>query len=150
MARRILTTLGLAMVVFGLAGVLRHADETMPLNTALFFFGGLILHDGFFAPAVMVGGLLLARLVPRRFRPTVQGALVVSAALALVAIPPATGRGRLANNPSILPQDYGDGLLLSLAVVWGVALLLLVRAALRPEAPRVPEPPPLPAARAGW
>lgn len=150
MARRLLTAAGLAMLAFGVAGLLRHADETVPLNALKFLLGGLILHDGFWAPAVMVGGLLLARLVPRRFRPTVQGALIVSAALTLVAIPPLTGRGKLANNPSILPQDYGTGLLTALAVVWGITLLLLVRAALRPEAPRVPEPPPLPEVRPGW
>jgi hypothetical protein len=148
--RRLLTVLGLGCFAFGVAGLLRHADETVPLDALKFLVGGLLLHDGILAPAVMVGGLLLARLVPRRYRPTVQGALVVSAALTLVAIPPLTGRGRLANNPSILPQDYGEGLLVALGVTWAIAALLLVRAAVRPEAPRPPEPPPLPEARPGW
>lgn len=150
MLRRLLTAAGLGMVAFGVAGLLRHADETMPLNAVTFLVGGLVLHDGLVAPLVMVGGLLLARVLPRRVRPTVQGAFVVSAALTLVAIPPWTGRGRLANNPSILPQDYGTGLLTALAVVWGVAALLLVRALLRPPAPRPPEPPPLPDPLPGW
>lgn len=150
MARRILTALGLGMVAFGIAGLLRNAEATEPLNAALFVVGGLALHDGLVAPAVMVLGLVLARLVPRRLRPPVQGALIVSAALTLVAIPPWTGRGRLANNPSLLPQDYGQGLLVALAVVWAVAALLLVRAAVRPPAPGVPEPEPLPEPRPGW
>lgn len=150
MARRVLTTLGLAMLAFGVLGLLRHADETRPLDALTFLLGGLVLHDGLWAPVVMVGGVVLARVVPRRFRPTVQGALLVSAALTLVAIPPWTGRGRLANNASILPQDYGAGLLTALAVVWAVAAVLLVRAAVRPEPPRPPEPPPLPEPRPGW
>lgn len=130
--RRALTAAGLAMIAFGAAGLLRNADETMPLNWAVFFVGGLAAHDGLLAPAVIAGGLVLARLVAPRFRPTVQGALLVSGALLAVAIPPLTGNGRLANNPSILPQDYGDGLLTALAVVWSVAALLLLRVVLLP------------------
>jgi len=150
MTRRLLTAAGVGMIAFGAAGLVRHADRTMPLDWATFFFGGLVAHDGFLAPAVMAGGFLVARLVPRRFRPTVQGALVVSGALIAVAIPPLSGNGRLANNPSILPQDYGDGLLTALAVVWSLTALLLVRAALRPPPRRPAAPPPLPPARPGW
>lgn len=131
MTRGLLTVVGLAMVAFGAAGLLRHSDETMPLDWALFFLGGLAAHDGVLVPAVMVGGVLISLVVPRAVRPTVQGALLVSGALLAVAIPPLTGNGRLTNNPSILPQDYGEGLLTALAVVWSLAALGMLRAAVR-------------------
>lgn len=124
MVRRLLTAAGLGMALFGLAGLLRHDDETMPLNWAAFFVGGLAVHDALLAPLLVAAGVLVARIVPRRVRPVVQGALLVSASLVVVAIPPWTGEGRLANNPSILPQDYGEGLLVALAVVWVVAAVL--------------------------
>ncbi len=143
-ARRLLTLAGVGMLAFGLAGLLRHADETKPGNWVVFFVGGLVAHDAVLVPTVMVLALGLSRLVPRRVRPVVQGTAIVAAALVVVAIPVLTGNGRLGNNPSILPQDYGAGLLTALAVLAALAVVLVVRALLRPAPPAPPEPPPLP------
>lgn len=149
-ARRLLSVTGAAMIVFGLVGLLRHADETAPGSWVVFFLGGLVAHDALLAPAVMLLGLLIGRAVPRRIRPVVQGTLLVAGALLVIAIPVLTGNGRLGNNPSILPQDYWEGLLTALGVLAVAGVMLLVRALRRPAAPAPPEPPPLPTARPGW
>ncbi len=148
MASRVLTILGVAVLAFGVGGLVVNADVTVPGSWGLYVLGGLALHDGLIAPLAMVGGALLARVVPARLRPPVQGGFLVSASLLLVAIPPWTGRGALPGNDSLLPQDYGTNLLIALGVVWAlVAVLVAVRAARQP-------PPPvrasLPAPRGGW
>lgn len=137
----ILGAVGTAVIVFGLAGLLRNAAQTVPSSWATFFVGGLLVSDFLVLPGVALAGVVVSRLVPRAARATVQGALLVSAALILIAIPVLTGRGRNPNNPSILPDsDYAGELAILLAIIWGVtALLLLVRArARRTSGPRSP------------
>lgn len=137
----ILAAVGTAVIGFGLAGLLRNAAQTVPSSWATFFFGGLLISDLVVLPAVALAGVVIARLVPRSARATVQGALLVSGALILIAIPVLTGRGRIPNNPSILPDsDYAGKLAIVLAIVWGVsALALALRArGRRTSAPRPP------------
>lgn len=148
MASRVLTILGVAVLAFGVGGLIANADVTVPANWGLYVLGGLMLHDGFLAPLAMVAGAVLARVVPPRLRPPVQGGFLVSASLLLVAIPPWTGRGALPGNDSLLPQDYGTNLLIALGVVWAVvAVLVAVRAARRAPPPA---PVQIPAPRGGW
>ncbi|MCW3040557.1 MAG: hypothetical protein JWM31_2462 [Solirubrobacterales bacterium] len=123
---------GGGIMVFGVAGFVRHRVETDPTSSLKFLVGALVVHDALWAWVVAALGFVLVRTVPRAVRGVTMGALGVSAALALVAGPALTGRGRIANNPSILPRDYGTGLLLALAAVWAVAALLAVRALRHP------------------
>ncbi|WP_354698079.1 hypothetical protein DSM112329_03743 [Paraconexibacter sp. AEG42_29] len=131
--------IGMGILVFGVVGLLRHQDATVPLNVLKFLAGSLIAHDALFAPLVGLGSLVIVRLVPRRVRPALQGTLIISAAVVLISIPVLTGRGRNPNNPSILPGDYGTGLLQVLAVVWAVGVIAAIRALLRP--PVADDPP---------
>ncbi len=120
---------GLAIVGFGVAGLLRNVHGPALLSWAKLLAGGLVVHDGIAAPLVAVVAVLLARLVPARLRAPLQGALVVSVLVLLVAIPVASGAGRLPNNPSLLPSHhYGANVLGLLAAVWLVALALAARA----------------------
>jgi hypothetical protein len=148
MASRVLTALGVAVLAFGVGGLVVNADVTVPSNWALYVLGGLALHDGLLIPLVAVGGVVLARLVPARLRPPVQGGFIVSASLLLVAIPPWTGRGALPGNDSLLPQDYGPNLLIVLGVVWALVAVLVALRAARHDPPAPPVP--LPASRGGW
>jgi predicted component of type VI protein secretion system len=63
---------------------------------------------------------------------------LVAMGTAVVALPLALGRGRLADNPSALPRDYVGGLLTILALVWlAVAVTLVVRSIRARRASRV-------------
>lgn len=122
------TAIGMSIAAFGLWGLLQHADQTVPLNWLKFFLGGVILHDLIWAPVIALASYLLVRVVPRPVRPTLQGTLLVTAAVLLVVTPALTGRGRNANNPSILPQDYETQTLKVLGAVWiGGALVAVYR-----------------------
>ena len=121
----ICAVLGLGIVGFGIAGLLRNVHGPALQSWAKLIAGGLVLHDGIALPLVALLAAVLVRLLPARPRAPLQGALVVSAIVALVAFPVVSGKGRLANNPSLLPSDhYGANLLGVLAVVWAVALVL--------------------------
>jgi hypothetical protein len=118
---------GLAIVGFGVGGLLTHIDGPALTSWLKVFAGGLLAHDALFAPVVVLGSVLLVRVVPASVRAPIQGALIVSCALIAVAIPVAGGYGRLANNPSLLPSDaYGTRLTVVLAIVWAVAAIVAV------------------------
>lgn len=149
-ASRVLSVVGAGVLLFGFGGLIVNADVTVPQNWGLYVLGGLVLHDGLLAPLAMAGGVVLGRLVPPRLRPPVQGGVLVSASLLLVAIPPWTGRGALPGNDSLLPQDYGSNLLVALAVVWAFVGVMVAVRARRPAPAPEPVGDPLPPARPGW
>lgn len=129
---------GLALSGYGLMGLLGDPMLGDSMSWLTYFAGGLLLHDLVWAPLVALGSLLVVRVVPARVRPIVQGTLIVTATVLLVGYPAVNGGGRLPDNPSILPLDYGRNLVIVLAAVWVVAGLLMVRrvrAARRPLAP---------------
>jgi hypothetical protein len=61
----------------------------------------------------------------------VQGALVVSGAVSLVALPLVGGFGGNADNPSANPLPYPRNLAIVLAVVWGTAAVVVAVRVLR-------------------
>jgi hypothetical protein len=118
---------GLAIVGFGVGGLLTQLQGPALTSWLKVFGGGLLVHDAIFAPLVVLGSVLLVRVVPASVRAPIQGALIVSCALVAIAIPVVGGYGRLANNPSLLPSDrYGTRLLTALAIVWVVAAVTAV------------------------
>ena len=82
-----------------------------------FLAGLLVIHDLVLAPLVTAAGLVVARVVPARWRAPVQGGLVVTGMVALFAFPFVRGYGRRPDDPSALPVNYGRGLLIVLAMV---------------------------------
>lgn len=148
--RGLLVALGAGTLAFGVLGFARSRVDTDPASSLKLLVAGLVAHDALWAWAVAAASAGLVRTVPRRVRPVVMGALATSAVLTLVAIPVLTGEGRLANNPSILPRDYGAGLLVALTAVWAAAGALAVRSLRRePTAVDRERPPAYPATR-GW
>jgi hypothetical protein len=129
------TALGAAIAGFGTWGLLSNLHGPALESWLKVLAGGLVAHDALFAPLVIVGSVLLARVVPARVRAPVQGALIVSGALVAVAIPVVGGFGRQATNPSLLPSDhYAARLLVALGVVWAIAAILAVARLRRPAA----------------
>jgi len=125
-----LTIAGLALSAYGLLGLLGEPRIGDLMSWLTYFAGALITHDLIWAPLIALGSLALVRIVPAPVRAVVQGALIVTATVLLVAYPALNGGGRLPNNPSILPRDYTTNVVVVLVAVWAVAGLLMVRAAL--------------------
>ena len=128
--RWLLYAAGAAMLFVGLRGIVEDANGwTNPPYWLGLFLAGAVVHDLVLAPAVFLAAVLLARAVPTAARPVVAAGTIVSAVLVLLAWPGLRGYGRDEGNPSILPLDYGAGLLLALAAIWGgIALYGLGRA----------------------
>ena len=116
---------GAAMVGYGFFGLLSRPD-TREVRWAVLLVASALAHDLVFAPLVLLLGRASRPLLRGRVRPVVQGALLVGVSLLLVALPALGRPGAKADNASVLPRDYVQGLLVSLAVVAGGALLLLV------------------------
>jgi hypothetical protein len=119
--------IGGAVMGFGLVSLLSKAGATDPPNVAAFLLGLALAHDLLIAPAVIGAAVLLRRVTPRAARGALFGAIAVSAIVVLFAVPLVAGWGRQADNPSLLPRDYGYGLLVVLAAIWAVAAAMLAR-----------------------
>jgi len=116
--------LGLAAMAFAIHGALTDDGEHLSGHLA-FLFGVLVADDLILLPMAIGVGWLLTRYLPAWARGGVQVGLFISAIVTAVAFPFVLGAGRLADNPSKFPRDYGHGLLIVLAVVWlGIAVWL--------------------------
>lgn len=122
---------GGAMFAFGFYGLLHNARQTIPADWAKWVGGALVAHDALLAPAVLVIGALLTRLVPLALRSGLQATLAVCGLVALMSVPVVMAEGRRADNPSLLPHDYGQNLSIVLAAIFAAGVVLtLARAAL--------------------
>jgi hypothetical protein len=122
-----LALIGVAIIGFGVYGLLENSDRTHPHQWARWFFGSAIAHDFVLAPVVAGVGILVARHVPARHRAVVQGALISSGIVLLFAYPFVRGFGRRPDDPSTLPNNYAAGLLWILGLIWMVAGCLALR-----------------------
>jgi hypothetical protein len=87
-------------------------------STLVWLIGGVVLHDGVFAPLVIVAALLAPRLVPHdRLAPWVV-ALVILVPVTLVGIPELGRFGARADRPTLLDRHYWLG--------WSVLVTLVV------------------------
>lgn len=79
--------------------------------------GGVVVNDGLIAPAVVLGGVLLVRVLPRWAQaPTIVGGVILGS-VTLVAVPELGRFGAHADNPTLLDRPYGAGWLAFAAVV---------------------------------
>jgi len=122
-----LAAAGIAIMGFGIYGLMLNAERTQPGQWVRWFVGSAIAHDFVLAPVVAIGGWLVARSIPGRYRATVNGALIASGIVILVAYPFVRAYGASESNPSALPNDYALGLLGILATIWVPAGLMLWR-----------------------
>lgn len=94
-----------------------------------FLLGAGVVHDALWAPVVAGAALLTAVLLPPWARRPVRIGLAFSALLVLLSWPAVRGYGLRANNPSLLPLDYGRNLAVLLIALWAaVAVGLAARA----------------------
>jgi hypothetical protein len=128
-ARCLLALCGLAVIAYGVDGLLTMRGATNPPQAARWLVGGILVHDLVAFPVAALIGFLLTRLLKAPYRAVLQGALLVSAAVTLSTFPLWRGYGRSAGNPSVDPLPYGRNLAIVLGAVWaGAAGVLVVRA----------------------
>lgn len=99
------------------------------LATLLWLAGGVVVHDGVLAPAVVLAGLALTRILARSGRglgaPTVWG-LVVLGTVTVTAVPVLSGLGVRADNPTLLDRPYLTGWLVLAGITWGLVAAVSV------------------------
>jgi len=137
-ARRCLITLGVVVMAYAVVGALTDAD--LKAGALFFLIGVLVAHDAVLLPLTILAGVLVGRYAPRRLRTTVRAALVVSLAVTIVAFPLVLGRGRAADNPSLLPLHYGRGLLEIYGLIWATTAAVVLTRSWRERRRRAPEP----------
>ena len=128
--RGLLIALGLAVGVYGAVLVLDNPTEVI-IRIGVWAAIGVLLHDAVFAPACLALGFAARRILPRSWWSAILVAALCTIVLVLLAIPVYNKPGLQPDNASVLDRDYHWGLWVSLAIVWGAALLyLIVRQAL--------------------
>ncbi len=115
---------GWLAIGFGIHSALRV--RIVPTDLARYTIGAAVVHDGLWAPAAAVVGVITARWLPAWLRSWVRIALALSA-VTFLATRPVTGRyGATPTNPSIDPGNAGAFLAVVVAAVWVVCLSLAV------------------------
>jgi hypothetical protein len=118
--RILLATTGLALLAYGavLAWEFGTSRTVNAVQGIAWFVGGPLVHDGLVAPAVGLVGLLLTRTVTPPWRTPVTVGLVLTAVLALLAVPLLWRPFGVVTNPGLHDRNYGAGLAITLGVVW--------------------------------
>ncbi|MEX5633323.1 hypothetical protein [Parafrankia sp. FMc2] len=129
--RVLLVCAGLAALGYGLAGLVTHPRPVNLPNSTRWLAGGVLVHDLVLVPATVLVGLVLARFVPAPYRAVAQGALIVSASVALMCLPLWLGYGGTPGNPTTNPLPYRRNLALVLGAVWAAAAAIMILRAVR-------------------
>ncbi|WP_433657010.1 hypothetical protein ACQPW1_36750 [Nocardia sp. CA-128927] len=96
------------------------------LSIALWFAGGILLHDGVFAPLCAAVGATARRVLPGTWwAPTACGA-VCTVALVLIAAPVLDRGDAMPDNPTVLDRNYPLGLAVALILIWALVLAAAV------------------------
>jgi hypothetical protein len=113
-------SVGGALGLFGLAGLVLDAAKTRPLVWLGWLLGLLLAHDFVLAPLVHLAGRRLRDRAPEPWRWPLQLGLVTSGVLVLGSVPVLVGVGRRTQpgNASVLPGHYPLALAGVLTVVW--------------------------------
>ncbi|WP_228832630.1 hypothetical protein [Nocardia brasiliensis] len=88
------------------------------ISIALWFAGGILLHDAVFAPLCAAAGITARRFLPGVWwGPAACGAVCTVALLAIAA--PVLDRGHaMPDNPTVLDRNYLLGLMAAVVLVW--------------------------------
>jgi hypothetical protein len=124
-AARIGLVIGLAVLAFGVVGLLGATSASSVQTIVKWVIAADLINDLAIAPAVCVAGLLLARYVPARWRAPIRSAAIASGCVLVVAYPllRAFGRHHVPDNQSVLPLDYPAAVATLLGVIWVVAII---------------------------
>ena len=122
---------GGALMTYGVWGVLHELGPGNPFKLATWVVGLDLVHDLLLAPALVVLGLALGRVLPPRWRGPVRAAAATTGLVLLFSVPLLTGWGRHPDNSSTLPLDYGRSVVVVTVVIWLTALAVVAMRARR-------------------
>lgn len=123
--------LGLPIIGWGIRGVLADSRDTHPAELARWIVGAALVHDALVVPIALAVAVAARRMVAPSAWPSVRWALATTGVVVLVAWPFVRGYGRSRGNPSLLPRDYATGVVVTIGVVWAVAVCLALIAGRR-------------------
>lgn len=123
--RALLIAGGVAVAAYGAVLLLDNPRQVL-IRIAVWALAGVLLHDAVFAPACVALGFAGRRILPRSWWAPVGVASLCTVVIVLLAIPVYNRPGYVRDNPSALDRDYHWGFWVSIAVVWGSALLFLI------------------------
>jgi hypothetical protein len=129
----IVTAIRVTLIVLGMAGIAFAVDGilfdggTNPGGQFVFLAAVLVAHDLVLLPLAIMVGLLTVRYLPVWARAAVQSGLYASAVATALALPLVLGFGRMPANFTVLPLNYGRGLLILLGIIWIVAAVFAIR-----------------------
>ena len=117
---------GWALILYTVLQAFAHPKAAHPITVGTVVIGLLLVHDLVIAPlSCAVGVGMRRRRIPGRG--LIEVAMVLSGIVALFSIPLIAGWGKLADNPSLLPGNYGAGLAIILAMTWVFTGVVIVR-----------------------
>lgn len=117
---------GVALAGYGVFRVLDDSSHTNPRHLARWLIGAVLLNDGLLVPTTMILGFVITKVFPPRIRRYVQGALVTSAMITVIAIPLIYRRGSQPAVKALEQQNYALHLTILIALVVAVATLAYV------------------------
>ncbi|CAN5860987.1 hypothetical protein BH24ACT3_BH24ACT3_18510 [soil metagenome] len=120
---RVGLAVGLPVMGFGVAGVLRDLPGEAGRNWVTFLVGADLFHDALIVPVVAVVGLAVAR-IGGLGRAALQAGLIGTAAVLAVGAIPLLGLGGAPDNPTIRPLDYATSTATAVALVWGAVAVV--------------------------
>ncbi|MEV6774549.1 hypothetical protein AB0N05_38520 [Nocardia sp. NPDC051030] len=118
--RLLLAASGIWLAYYGITQLL-HQNSTDLKSTAVWFIGGILLHDAVFAPVCALLGFTAHRLLPARWWAPLACGAVATVTLLLLAIP--VFDRSIPGNPTILDRPYGLGLIAALVTIWALVAL---------------------------
>ncbi|WP_067471781.1 hypothetical protein [Nocardia amamiensis] len=129
--RTLLAVTGVSLMCYAITLLLDVTTGDL-LSIALWFAGGILLHDAVFAPLSVIVGLGARRILPRSWWAAAACGAVCTVALVLIAVP-VLGRGHaVTGNPTVLDRNYPVGLAILLTVIWLLVLAATAKHRRRP------------------
>lgn len=104
-SRLLIAVVGFLTGLFGLFLLLDLGGDNL-VATAVWAAGGVVVHDAFLAPAVLLAWLAAARVLPSSAKAPAAVTLIVLGTVTVVAIPVLGRFGARPDNPSLLDRDY--------------------------------------------
>lgn len=125
--------LGWALIAFGIHSAFRTYQASNPVYSLITLVMFAVVNDLIIAPAVIIIGLALRRVVrPGPVAGTVLAVGLISVVVTAFSLPEIRHYGKdPALASSLQTADYATGLLIVIGVVWGVAAVIISGLALR-------------------